>query len=160
MFRILVQRATRKTFAPKAILLRRYARHALKDNTPAAEMTIRIVDEKEMTMLNGTYRGKHYPTNVLSFPFDMSDDDIDLEIPLLGDLVICAAVVEREALNQKKSVEAHWAHMVVHGTLHLLGHDHEKDTDASVMEAKEIKILQALGFNNPYQTSVQDIHHE
>ena len=154
-----MQRATRKTFAPKAILLRRYARCALKDNTPAAEMTIRIVDEKEMTMLNGTYRGKQYPTNVLSFPFDMSDD-INLEIPLLGDLVICAAVVEREALDQQKSVEAHWAHMVVHGTLHLLGYDHEKESDANVMEAKEINILQALGFNNPYQTSVQDIHHE
>jgi probable rRNA maturation factor len=151
MFHILVQRATRKTPAPKAISLRRYARYALRGNTPAAEMTIRIVDEKEMTTLNGTYRGKHYPTNVLSFPFDMSDD-IELDIPLLGDLVICAAVVEREALAQQKSLEAHWAHIVVHGTLHLLGYDHENDADAIAMEAKEITILQALGFNNPYQT--------
>jgi probable rRNA maturation factor len=150
MYRILVQRATRKTPAPTATLLRRYAKQTLQDRVPAAEMTIRIVDEAEMTNLNGTYRGKAYPTNVLSFPFDMPED-VDLELPILGDLVICASVVIKEAREQHKTVAAHWAHMVVHGTLHLLGYDHVKDSEAESMEAEEINILKSLGFSDPYK---------
>jgi probable rRNA maturation factor len=151
MYRILVQRATRKTPAPTATLLRRYAKQALQDRVAAAEMTIRIVDEAEMTSLNGRYRGKEYPTNVLSFPFDMPED-VEEELPILGDLVICASIVAKEAIEQRKTVAAHWAHMVVHGTLHLLGYDHVKDDEAERMEAEEIIILKRLGFTDPYKT--------
>jgi probable rRNA maturation factor len=159
MYRILVQRATRKTPAPTATSLRRYAKQTLQDRIAAAEMTIRIVDETEMTSLNGTYRGKHYPTNVLSFPFDMPED-IDLDLPILGDLVICASVVEKEATEQHKIVADHWAHMVVHGTLHLLGYDHEQDDAAASMEAEEITILKTLGFQNPYKIPNTGQQHE
>jgi probable rRNA maturation factor len=149
MFRILIQRATRKTPTPAARELRRFAKQALQNRLPTAEMTIRIVDEKEMTTLNATYRHKNKPTNVLSFPVDLPND-ISLDVPLLGDLVICATVVNQEAREQSKSCESHWAHMVVHGTLHLLGYDHENPADALIMEQEEIQILQALGFSNPY----------
>ncbi len=154
-----MQRATRKTPAPTAPLLRRYAKHTLQDRVPAAEMTIRIVDEAEMTNLNGTYRGKYYPTNVLSFPFDMPDD-VELDLPILGDLVICASVVAQEAIQQHKTVDAHWAHMVVHGTLHLLGYDHEQDAAAARMEAQEITILKTLGFSDPYKIPNTGKRHE
>ena len=97
---------------------------------------------------NARYRHKPGPTNVLSFPFEA---DIPLEVPLLGDLVICAAVVEREAREQDKPIEAHWAHMLVHGTLHLLGYDHVTDAQAHEMETTEIQLLQQLGFSNPYE---------
>ena len=149
MHRILVQRKVRSATAPASIALRRFAKHALKDRIAAAEMTICIVTEMEMTRLNGTYRGKYYPTNVLSFPFDMPAE-VTLDLPILGDLVICAKVVEQEALAQHKSITEHWAHMVVHGVLHLLGHDHEEETAANHMEAEEIAILAKLGFANPY----------
>ena len=154
-----MQRATRKTAAPTAPSLRRYAKQTLQDKIPAAEMTIRIVDETEMTTLNGTYRGKHYPTNVLSFPFDMPDD-VELDLPIIGDLVICASVVEKEAAAQQKTVAEHWAHMVVHGTLHLLGYDHEQDDAAANMEAEEITILKTLGFDNPYKIPNTGQQHE
>jgi probable rRNA maturation factor len=155
MFRILIQRATRTAPSPSAKDLRHYALHALKDNIPAAEMTIRIVNETEMKTLNKTYRHKDKPTNVLSFPFDMPADlspqELDLNAPLLGDLVICASVVNQEAVEQHKTASSHWAHMVVHGTLHLLGFDHENEKDAMRMEAREIAILAALEINDPYQ---------
>lgn len=111
------------------------------------ELTIRIVDEEEGQSLNSDYRGKDYPTNVLSFPADLPEE---IDIPLLGDLVICAPVIAREAHEQGKTLEAHWAHMIIHGTLHLLGYDHITDEDAEVMESLEIKILNKLGFPNPY----------
>lgn len=112
-----------------------------------AEVTIRLVDEAESQQLNFEYREKDKPTNVLSFPFQQPPG---LELPLLGDLVICAQVVAREALEQNKTLHAHWAHMVVHGCLHLLGFDHINETDAEEMEAEEIQILHDLGFPNPY----------
>ena len=108
---------------------------------------MRIVDEAESQQLNFDYREKDKPTNVLSFPFQCPPG---IELPLLGDLVICAQVVAREAAEQQKTVTAHWAHMVVHGCLHLLGFDHINDEDAAEMEAEEIQILQELGFANPY----------
>ncbi|WP_421212315.1 rRNA maturation RNase YbeY [Aeromonas sp. 600479] len=112
-----------------------------------AEVTVRIVDEAESNELNLTYRGKDKPTNVLSFPFEAPPG---LELPLLGDLVICRQVVEREAQEQGKPVMAHWAHMVVHGSLHLLGYDHIEDEEAEEMEALERDIMQELGFADPY----------
>lgn len=112
-----------------------------------AEVTVRIVDEAESNELNLTYRGKDKPTNVLSFPFEAPPG---LELPLLGDLVICRQVVEREAAEQGKPLMAHWAHMVVHGSLHLLGYDHIEDDEAEEMEALERDIMQELGFADPY----------
>ncbi|HHQ4660208.1 TPA: rRNA maturation RNase YbeY [Aeromonas veronii] len=112
-----------------------------------AEVTVRIVDEAESNELNLTYRGKDKPTNVLSFPFEAPPG---LELPLLGDLVICRQVVEREAQEQGKPLMAHWAHMVVHGSLHLLGYDHIDDEEAEEMEQLERDIMQELGFADPY----------
>ena len=112
-----------------------------------AEVTVRIVDNSESQQLNFNYRSKDKPTNVLSFPFQCPPG---VALPLLGDLVICAPVVQAEAAEQGKTLSAHWAHMVVHGSLHLLGFDHINDDDAEQMEAEEITILQQLGFTNPY----------
>ncbi|MFQ1041330.1 rRNA maturation RNase YbeY [Gilliamella sp. CG16] len=113
-----------------------------------AEITIRIVDEAESQQLNHTYRQKNKPTNVLSFPFE---SPIDIEVPLLGDLIICKQVVEKEAQEQHKLLISHWAHMIVHGCLHLLGYDHIVDEEAEEMESIEIDIMKQLGFDDPYQ---------
>lgn len=112
------------------------------------EITVRLVEKQESQQLNSAYRGKHKPTNVLSFPFE-SPPGITLN--LLGDLVICADIVSEEAEQQNKSVVHHWYHMLVHGTLHLLGFDHIKDSDADQMESLEIAILAKLGIDDPYQ---------
>ncbi|MGY4674667.1 rRNA maturation RNase YbeY [Ursidibacter arcticus] len=114
---------------------------------PETEMTIRIVDEAESHELNLTYRGKDKPTNVLSFPFEVPEG---IELPLLGDLVICRQVVEKEALEQQKPLDAHWAHLAIHGTLHLLGYDHLTDEEAEEMESLETQIMQSLGYEDPY----------
>ncbi len=111
------------------------------------ELTIRLVEVDESQQLNLQYRGKDSSTNVLSFPFEVPDG---IELSLIGDLVICAGVVEQEAQEQDKTLEAHWAHMVIHGCLHLLGFDHLEESEAQEMEALEIDILAKLGFNNPY----------
>lgn len=108
-----------------------------------AEITIRIVDNDESINLNNIYRKKKYPTNVLSFL-------VDDEVHLIGDIVLCAPVIEKEALQQSKKIEAHYAHLIIHGALHLYGYDHENKKDADIMEAKEIKILTKLGYKNPY----------
>lgn len=113
-----------------------------------AEITIRIVDQAESQQLNNTYRHKDKPTNVLSFPFE---SPIEIDVPLLGDLIICKQVVEAEAQEQHKSLTSHWAHMIVHGCLHLLGYDHILDEEAEEMENIEIDIMRQLGFDNPYQ---------
>ncbi|WP_459176199.1 rRNA maturation RNase YbeY [Ewingella americana] len=112
-----------------------------------SEVTIRIVDDAESHELNMTYRGKDKSTNVLSFPFEAPPG---MELPLLGDLVICRQVVEKEAEEQQKALLAHWAHMVVHGSLHLLGYDHIVDEEAEEMESIEIEIMQSLGYPDPY----------
>ncbi|MFA0442497.1 rRNA maturation RNase YbeY [Vibrio sp. 10N.286.49.C2] len=112
-----------------------------------AELTVRIVDEEESHQLNHDYRGKDKSTNVLSFPFEAPPG---IEISLLGDLVICRQVVEKEAKEQSKSQTAHWAHMVVHGSLHLLGYDHIDDNEADEMEALETEIMLDMGFEAPY----------
>ena len=120
------------------------------ENNQERELTIRIVDENESQSLNKQYRGKDKPTNVLSFPFEAP---AQIELDLIGDLVICAPIVEKEAKEQEKPELAHWAHMVVHGTLHLLGYDHINDREADEMEALEVNILKSLGFNDPYFVS-------
>ena len=124
-----------------------WATAAIQPEGDEVEMTVRIVDEAESHELNLTYRGKDRPTNVLSFPFECPDE---VELPLLGDLVICRQVVEREAAEQEKPLMAHWAHMVVHGCLHLLGYDHIEDNEAEEMESLETQIMQGLGFDDPY----------
>ncbi|MGM0983571.1 MAG: rRNA maturation RNase YbeY [Pseudomonadota bacterium] len=126
------------------------ARHAGESRH---ELTIRYVDDSESQALNRSYRGVDKPTNVLSFPFESPPD---VELPLLGDLVICHPVVTREAAEQDKSLRAHYAHLVVHGTLHLLGHDHEEEAEAEAMEALEREILASLGIADPYAPSNRD----
>jgi probable rRNA maturation factor len=112
------------------------------------EISVRLVDIREMAGLNQAYRGKPGPTNVLSFPADLP---AELELPLLGDIVICAPVVREEAQAQHKALAAHWAHMAVHGTLHLLGYDHIEENEALAMEALETAILAGLHYPCPYQ---------
>ena len=123
----------------------------LADQLRDIELVIRIVDEPESTALNEQYRHKSGPTNILSFPVELL---VGIEIPLLGDLVICAPVVVREANEQKKLASDHWAHLVIHGVLHLLGFDHIEDQQAELMEAKEIAVLKKLSINNPYIEAV------
>ena len=120
---------------------------ALEQNSADVELTVRIVGVEEIAELNKRYRHKTGPTNILSFPFEAPPG---VELNLLGDLVIAAPVVASEAQQQHKTETAHWAHMVVHGTLHLLGYDHQTAAEAEEMEAREIHILKTLGFANPY----------
>ncbi|WP_147196242.1 rRNA maturation RNase YbeY [Pantoea sp. MBD-2R] len=126
---------------------RRWLEAVLPQFQEESEVTIRVVDEAESHELNHTYRGKDKPTNVLSFPFEAPPG---IELPLLGDLIICRQVVEQEAIEQEKPLLAHWAHMVVHGSLHLLGYDHIEDDEAEEMESIETEIMLALGYNDPY----------
>ena len=132
---------------PTAEQIEQWATAAVQPQSDEVEMTVRIVDEAESHALNLNYRGKDRPTNVLSFPFECPDE---VELPLLGDLVICRQVVEREAQEQDKPLMAHWAHMVVHGSLHLLGYDHIEDAEAEEMESLETQIMTGLGFADPY----------
>jgi probable rRNA maturation factor len=125
-----------------------WASTALDNSRDQAELTIRIVDAAESTQLNQTYRHKSGPTNVLSFPFQTYIPQI--KFPLLGDIVICAPVVAQESIDQNKIPEAHWAHMVVHGILHLLGYDHQEEEQALDMERMETRILHRLGYPDPY----------
>ena len=118
----------------------RWMRHALLRD---AEMTVRIVDAEEGRSLNQSYRNKNYATNVLTF--DYTQDPV-----VTADLVLCAPIVAQEAKEQKKTLEAHYAHLIVHGTLHAQGWDHELDEDAEVMELRESEIMERLGFKNPY----------
>jgi len=133
---------------PSEVDLTRWAAAALAGRREAAELTVRVVDEAESAALNETYRGKAGPTNVLSFPFEAPPGLPPTD--LIGDLVICAPVVEREAAEQGKTLSAHWAHMVVHGVLHLVGYDHIEEAGALQMEGLETAILEGLGFPRPY----------
>jgi probable rRNA maturation factor len=128
----------------------RWVATVLRDRKVEGEVCIRIVDAEESQALNAEYRGKDKPTNVLSFPFEVPPG---VPVTLLGDLVICAEVVAREAEEQQKAALHHWAHMVVHGTLHLLGFDHINDDEAEEMEALERDLLARLDITDPYQTA-------
>ena len=142
-----LQLASNASNLPSEEQIQLWLNAAITPFQPVAEVTVRIVDEDESQQLNFDYREKDKPTNVLSFPFQCPPG---IELPLLGDLVICAGVVAQEAKEQNKPLDAHWAHMVVHGSLHLLGFDHINDDDALEMEAEEIQILAELGFADPY----------
>lgn len=145
--RIHVERLSALPRLPSERSLREWTRAALAGRREDAELCLRVVDEAEMRQLNARYRGKDYPTNVLSFRAELPRG---VKLPLLGDIVLCAGVVRREAKEQRKPERAHWAHMVVHGTLHLLGLDHQRPRQASHMETQERRILGAMGLPDPY----------
>ncbi len=133
---------------PKALDFLTWVNAALRKKYDNLEQTIRIVNKLESQALNAQYRDKDVPTNILSFPAETPN----LGYQYLGDLVICAPLVIQEAGEQGKAVNAHWAHLVVHGILHLQGFDHENDTDAQKMELLEVEILSTLGYSNPYNS--------
>ncbi len=132
---------------PQHAQIQTWLEAAILPHRDEAEVTVRIVDQQESQSLNRDYRGKDKPTNVLSFPFEAPPG---IELSLLGDLVICRQVVEKEANEQQKPLIAHWAHMVVHGSLHLLGYDHIEDDEAEQMESLETEIMQSMGYDDPY----------
>lgn len=134
---------------PGAMQFQSWAEAALSGRRDQAELVVRIVDREESRQLNREYRSKDKPTNVLSFPFEAP---AVVESDLLGDLVICAPLVTEEALAQDKPLQAHWAHLLVHGVLHLLGFDHINEQEADVMEGLEVEVLESLGFPDPYQS--------
>ncbi len=153
MLELDLQIASQAEGLPGEADLRRWCELALRDRSADSELTIRLVDEPEGRELNRTWRHKDYPTNVLSFPADVPDGPNGeplLDIPLLGDLVICAPVVAREAAEQGKPAQAHWAHLVIHGCLHLLGYDHLEEEEAEEMEDLERRLLAELGYPDPY----------
>src|SRR5699024_8544254 len=136
---------------PATVSFRRWVAAALAaaGRERDSELSLRIVGSDEGRALNHQYRGKDYATNVLSFPVELPEG-LDIDVPLIGDLVICAPVVARETGEQGKPLRHHWAHLTVHGTLHLLGYDHIVEAEAEVMEALERKVLATLGMPDPY----------
>ncbi len=152
MSRVVVQRMTREATPDDAQLVR-WAALALRDAPRNGEVVLRLVGATESQALNARYRGRDKPTNVLSFgaePMPELMQALEVDLPL-GDLVICAAVVNAEAEQQGKSPAAHWAHMVIHGCLHLQGHDHQEPDDAQRMEAIERTLLAELNYPDPYE---------
>jgi len=151
-----IQVADEAASLPESHGLRYWAEQALAAvGRGASGVTVRIVTADESRALNRGFRGCDYATNVLSFPFDAEADFVDEgEPPYCGDLAICAEVVEREATDQGKSLDAHWAHMIVHGVAHLAGYDHQDDAEAGRMEALERTIMSRLGFADPYATAM------
>jgi probable rRNA maturation factor len=146
--KIAIQVASQDQDIPSSAVLRKWTKLVLLDQkADDKELTLRIVDKAEIQKLNKTYRHKDKPTNVLSFPMDSPPG---VQIPILGDIILCSTVIKEEAQAQDKSLTAHWAHMVVHGTLHLLGFDHINEQDAMLMEKLEIALLHQLGFPDPY----------
>jgi len=143
-----IQVATKFTEYPKEQQFQHWMDSVLIDQTQDSEVLIRLVDVAESAELNQQYRHKTGPTNILSFPFEAPEG---IAMDLLGDLVICAPLIAEEARQQNKQLDQHWAHITIHGILHLLGYDHIEDQDAEEMEALEIKILHKLNIVNPYQ---------
>jgi probable rRNA maturation factor len=148
-----LQLASEELRAPAPASVRDWACRAARAAGGAdGAITVRVVTEDEMRDLNRYWRGRDYSTNVLSFPFAMPEGlPLDAIDPIIGDIAICAPVVERQAGEQGKSIQAHWTHMMVHGVLHLLGHDHEQAGEAEIMEALEIAVLAELGYDDPYR---------
>lgn len=144
-----LQPSTPPIFVPKRTDFQQWVDSGLETLPHSVEVCIRIVDKEEIQQLNHTYRKKNKPTNVLSFPFELPET-IPQKTPYLGDLVLCATVINEEAFEQNKTLQAHWTHMVLHGLLHLQGYDHIQDEEASIMENLEIQLLDKLGITNPY----------
>ena len=142
-----IQMASASEEAPDPQSIERWVSAALNNQRDSTELSIRIVDTEEGKALNEQFRGSTGATNVLSFPFENESPE---PLPLIGDIVICAPVVLKEANEQNKTLNAHWAHMIIHGVLHLLGYDHQNKTEATAMESLETKIMQSLGFPPPY----------
>ena len=150
---VTVTYAAPRAGVPAAVSFRKWIAAALAGRIREADLAIRIVDAKEGRALNRHYRGKDYATNVLSFPADVAEGvklPKGVKMPLLGDIVLCAPVVAREAREQKKTLAEHYAHLTVHGALHLLGWDHEDAREAECMEQLEREILAGLGIGDPY----------
>jgi len=147
-----IQRADTSEEIPSDASINRWVKSALGNNDDPVELSIRVVAEQESAELNLRYRGKSGATNVLSFPFSAVTPE---PLPILGDLVVCAPIVTLEAQQQHKALEAHWAHMIIHGVLHLLGHDHENDHDAQTMEILETEILLGLNYPAPYTETTE-----
>lgn len=147
---VAIQRQTSCSQVPSAGRLRAWARAALADSG-GGEITIRLVDEAESAALNERYRGRRGATNVLAFASETSLPPEADDLPPLGDVVVCAPLVVREAAERERGVEAHWAHIVVHGCLHLAGYDHEDEAGAAVMEGRERALLAGFGFPDPYR---------
>ncbi len=143
-----IQRLDQSIYCPDDKQFGLWVDTALGNIANSREVVIRVVELQESADLNLRYRNKQGATNILSFPADVPEF---LDIPLLGDLVICAAVIEQQAELQHKAINNHWAHIVIHGVLHLLGYDHEEAIEAEKMEALEIELLSTLGIDNPYQ---------
>ncbi len=141
-----VQNASTCAAIPAESHFERWVRSVLQEYE-AAELLIRLVDREESRQLNAQFRNIDRPTNVLSFPAQLPPE---IELPLLGDIVICAPLVESEAAQQGKSLDSHWAHLTIHGLLHLLGYDHQNETEAAKMETLESEILERFGFPDPY----------
>lgn len=148
-----LQIATEETLKdyPSLEKMELWAQTALTEGgrTQDSELTIRMVDSEEIHELNRDYRNVDRPTNILSFPFEMPEGIETL--PLIGDLVICKAVLEKECTEQHKTLEEHFCHLIIHGCLHLIGYDHIKEDEAKIMEGHEIKALAKLGYKNPYE---------
>lgn len=147
-----IQRACTSEKIPSDIAITRWVESVLDNHDEPIELSIRVVGETESAALNQQYRGKLGATNVLSFPFSAVMPE---PLPLLGDLVICAPIVTLEASQQQKTIEAHWAHMVIHGVLHLLGYDHGNDDEAQSMETLETEILLGLNYPAPYTDTIE-----
>ena len=142
-----LQIAWRRERVPGSDKLRDWVGAALQGRRESAEVAVRVVGTEEARELNRGYRGQDKPTNVLAFPADLPGG---LGVDLLGDLVLCGPLVEKQAIEQEKDLEAHWAHLVVHGTLHLVGFDHQTEAEAREMETQEVEILSNLGYPDPY----------
>ncbi|MEN9916756.1 MAG: endoribonuclease YbeY [Pseudomonadota bacterium] len=145
--KITLQIIASNTFIPSRYFLQRWVNKALAKQVTTNQVNIRLVSKKESAELNSHYRHKKGPTNILSFPFEPPPG---ISSAFLGDLVVCAALVNQQAKQQEKTRLAHWAHLIIHGCLHLIGYDHVHDKDANKMEALEIQLLKELGYENPY----------
>lgn len=149
-YHIDIQHACDESFPVTDDILNQWATAVLALHRDIAELTLRFVDVEEITHLNHLYRKKNKATNVLAFPATYPST-IELEFPLLGDVIVCPAVLEQESLDLNKPVVAHWAHIIIHGVLHLLGYDHIKEDDATKMQAIEVQLLAQFCFDNPYE---------
>jgi probable rRNA maturation factor len=147
MTKVYLQIASKSAHIPTLTQFKRWINLVLRQQNVKGDISIRIVNKAESAKLNQHYRQKNGATNILSFPLEPI---ADVPMKLLGDLVICAPIISQEAKQQNKSTLAHWAHITMHGTLHLLGYDHIKDNEADIMENLEITLLRQIDINNPY----------